>query len=169
MTVSLQNQHAMLDRLITIATFSHPEEAYIWRAKLDSEGIWSSVADANIVTMNWLYCNAVGGVKLQVRESDAPEANEVLHSKTVYEMVPAEDAQYSERCPNCGSPDIHYEVFSMHAVSVSWLIIGLLMGDGALPLPFLKRKLKCRACGHEWKAKTSGQVDRRSGNQENQE
>ncbi len=41
--------------LVTIATFSHPTEAHIPRARLESEGIWAFLADEHTIGANWLY------------------------------------------------------------------------------------------------------------------
>lgn len=60
------------DKLVTIATFNYAAEAYLYQAKLESEGIWSFVAEE--FAPNWLVTIAAGGVKLQVRESDVAEA-----------------------------------------------------------------------------------------------
>jgi len=64
--------------LVTIARFSYPTEAHIARTKLETEGIWAFVADEHLITANWLYSNAVGGVKLQVSERNAEQALEIL-------------------------------------------------------------------------------------------
>jgi len=71
----------MSQRLVTIATFSFPQEAYIFKTKLESQGIKSYVADEYIVTMMWLYSTAVGGVKLKVREADKARALRIISKK----------------------------------------------------------------------------------------
>jgi hypothetical protein len=47
---------------------------------LEREGIESFIDDANIVTMNWLYANAVGGVRLRVRGRDAERAGHIIQA-----------------------------------------------------------------------------------------
>ena len=37
-----------------------------------------AVYDDNVVRMDWLWSNALGGIKLLVREKDAPDAAKVL-------------------------------------------------------------------------------------------
>jgi hypothetical protein len=137
------------EKLVTIASFSHPEEAYIVSTKLESEGIRSFVADAHTVTANWLYSNAIGGVKVQVRESDAAEAARILRlaKQDIHAAIST-----GETCPKCNSADIHYETFSLRPVFVSWLLSFLTFGpEGAFIFPFLRRKWKCRTCGHQWR------------------
>jgi len=66
------------DNLITVMTFSYPHELAIIRARLESEGIECFVQDELTTQINPFYSNAIGGVKLQVKESDVPIAIEIL-------------------------------------------------------------------------------------------
>ncbi|MGD1845481.1 MAG: hypothetical protein ACFB10_08820 [Salibacteraceae bacterium] len=61
-----------------MATFTYPEELIFLSGRLESEGIESRVLDELTVQTNPLYSGAVGGVKLQVRESDLSRTREVL-------------------------------------------------------------------------------------------
>ncbi len=61
-----------------VATYSKPEEAHLAASFLEGSGITTYVADDQIVSLNWLYSNAVGGVKVQVSEDDWEEARELL-------------------------------------------------------------------------------------------
>ncbi len=135
-------------RIVTIATYSHPPEAYIVKGRLESEGIWSYVADAETVTMNWLYSNAIGGVKLQVREADAEKVQEILNTEPEaieWDEEEFEDEEYEEIvCPICQSKNTDYERYVTKLVFLSWLLL-------SVPLPFMKRKWKCQDCGHTWK------------------
>ena len=131
------------EKLVTVARFSHPEEAYLASAKLESEGIQSFVADAHTVTADWLVSNAIGGVRLQVRESEAADAKQILSSKQQNMQA---TAAISETCPKCNSTDIQYQIFSTRPIFIVWLLTG-----GGLTFPFLKRKWICRACGYQWK------------------
>ncbi len=62
--------------LVTIATSVQPAEAHVLRARLETEGIWSFVADES--TASWLPTNTVGWVKLQVKAQDVEKAVRVL-------------------------------------------------------------------------------------------
>jgi tetratricopeptide (TPR) repeat protein len=57
--------------LVVVRTFGFPTEAEIARGRLEAEGIPAVVTQGEIVAMNWLLSNMVGGVKLCVREEDA--------------------------------------------------------------------------------------------------
>ncbi len=68
----------MPDKLLTVASFSTPTEAEIVRSRLDLEGVRSFLSDETLVGMNWILGNAVGGVKVQVADSDFARAMEIL-------------------------------------------------------------------------------------------
>lgn len=53
-------------RLVTIATFDQPTPAHLAKNALDEAGIQATVADASLVSMDWLLSNAIGGIKVQV-------------------------------------------------------------------------------------------------------
>jgi tetratricopeptide (TPR) repeat protein len=82
-------------QLVTVATFTHPTEANIAKTVLDTEGIWSFIADENI---NRLYPFLTRGIKLQVRQPDAERALELLNGKPagadVVNNEPDKDDEY---------------------------------------------------------------------------
>lgn len=139
--------------LITVANFSHPTEADPVVAWLESEGIECFLTNEHTITMNWLYSNAIGGVGVQVKTGDVERANEILRavlSSNAIEGEPAPtDPEMNQgsnnnieiRCPQCGSENVYYEKFSRRLVFASWAIL-------SVPLPFLKKKWKCRECEH---------------------
>ena len=97
--------------------------------------------------MNWLYSNAVGGVKLQVKELDVQRTIKILRQEpvsadSVGDKVREDDDK--SRCPKCNSLDVDYEKFSRRLVFASWLLLGI-------PFPIQRRKWKCRKCGYQWK------------------
>jgi hypothetical protein len=67
-----------LDPFITIMTFTYSSELMVLRAQLEMEGIEVMVKDELTALVNPMYSNAVGGIKLQVRESNVPRAIEIL-------------------------------------------------------------------------------------------
>lgn len=135
----------MSEELVTIATFSMAIEADLARAKLESEGIECFLADEHTVTVNWLYSQAVGGVKLQVKEADAQRAIGVLKESRITKDIENQADEFEGYyCPRCNSTDVHYEKFSRRLVFASWLLL-------RFPLPFLKRQWKCKNCGYQWK------------------
>lgn len=57
-------------------------DAQVAKSILDSAGIESFLADENLVRMDWLYANAVGGIKLLVRHEDAETARKLLEESS---------------------------------------------------------------------------------------
>lgn len=69
-------------RLVTVATFDMLHKAELAKAALEDAGIRAEVNDAEVVSMDWLLLNAVGGVKVQVAEADAERALQVIEPFT---------------------------------------------------------------------------------------
>jgi len=89
-----------MERLVTVATFSLAAEAEAHKLLLQQEGIRAFLGDDNLVTMNWFFSNAVGGVKLQVAVSDADQARKILEDY----RTPKDNAAHSVTfaCEECG-------------------------------------------------------------------
>ena len=66
--------------LITIANFPYPIDANLAKSRLEAEGIDCVLTNEHIAGMNWYWPLAIGGVGLQVRESDAQRAMGILES-----------------------------------------------------------------------------------------
>ncbi|MFT6844194.1 MAG: hypothetical protein ACJAUV_000366 [Flavobacteriales bacterium] len=67
-----------LDNFITIKTFTYPSELAILRSRLEAEGIECRVLDELTAQVNPFYADAIGGVKLQVKESYVARTIEIL-------------------------------------------------------------------------------------------
>jgi len=87
--------------LSTIASYSFPYEAQIARARLDAEGIPAFVADEQTINMQWLYSNAMGGVRLQVPEQFAAQAIEILAQDHSAELEQGQGTD-AVQCKDCG-------------------------------------------------------------------
>ena len=61
-------------RLVTVATFDQVAQAQMAADAIRAAGIGAVVADAEVVSMDWLLGQAVGGIKVQVRGEDAERA-----------------------------------------------------------------------------------------------
>jgi RNA polymerase subunit RPABC4/transcription elongation factor Spt4 len=112
------------DELVTLATYSQLEKAYIATTKLQSEGIPAYVADEYVASLNYIK---PGQVRVVIRESDVERALQILG-------LSEEDRQTgtgeTEKCPQCGSRDVE--------LSGLWT-------------PFSKLKWECNTCGYKWK------------------
>lgn len=64
----------------TIATFTTPEDAHLFRSFLESRGIEAHLLDEYFVQLFWHYSNTIGGVRVAVAEEDA-ETAAALHQE----------------------------------------------------------------------------------------
>jgi len=64
--------------LVVVRRFRDPWTAALARAHLEAAGIETVLLDEHIVAQNWLYSNAVGGVRLCVDQGSADAARELL-------------------------------------------------------------------------------------------
>ena len=134
-----------LETLVTVGAYASPWEAQLARAWLEAEGVESVVADEHL---GRIWCaTTVGGIKLKVREDDAPRASELLRSRRpipdIY-LVTESDLPAPQRCPSCKSDNLVLERWSVLGVLGAWLLLGL-----ALPVPH--RRWTCRGCSSVWK------------------
>jgi Putative prokaryotic signal transducing protein len=65
-------------KLIPLRRFSFLPEALVAKGVLESAGVKCFLSDENTIRMDWLWSNALGGVRLWVREDDLPEAATLL-------------------------------------------------------------------------------------------
>jgi hypothetical protein len=136
-----------LRQLVTVASFRDLHEALLAKGSLDSAGITCFLANENIVRLDWLYANAVGGIKLRVPRAQVKEALEVLNSGIPAVFFSEEGELYTQpQCPECDSLNISYRDQNRWVSFLSWLLL-------SFPLPFPKRlRWNCSNCGYEWKA-----------------
>ena len=92
---------------VLVGTYSWPTDAYLAKSRLDEEGILSKVTDEYLVSANWLYSRAIGGVKLFVEEQHAQAAMKALASDESALVEAAEGPNGDEppalHCPVCGA------------------------------------------------------------------
>ncbi|MGC3989622.1 MAG: DUF2007 domain-containing protein [Chthoniobacteraceae bacterium] len=122
----------------TIATFSKPEEAHLLRIRLESVGIPAFVQDEAMVQLDWLYSNAIGGVRVQVADEEVEEAQQLLR-----EDRGVEEIQCDPRCPKCGSTALETEAYSKRIAFLSVLLL-------LIPLIIPRKRIRCTACLHTW-------------------
>lgn len=127
----------MLERMSwrTVRTFSSVIEAQIAQTKLESEEVECFVRDEHLANILMLYTNALGGVRLDVKEQDYDRALEILS---------AADAQAEQiTCPSCGSDRVVQNDWS-------WRLAFLSLFALQLPIPFNKKRRRCEACGRHF-------------------
>ncbi len=129
--------------LVTIATFSFPHEAHLAKAKLDAFGIPSFIADEHTINMQWLYSNAMGGVRLQVPSELAAQAQEALNEPVEIEPIPESELgpeENSVACPYCGGALGELYSAGKRPAVLTWIFLGF-------PLWPIKKVRKCEVCG----------------------
>jgi hypothetical protein len=85
-----------MSEYVTILSLPYPQQIYIIKGRLESEGIECRIKDELTVQTNPVYSIAVGGVKLQVKEKDITEATKILVSEGYLNNNEVEENPYSE-------------------------------------------------------------------------
>ena len=134
----------MTQILKTVASFRDLPLAGLAKSKLDSEGIPCFLANKNLIGINWLYSFALGGIKLQVRESDVENAKKILNHDHSSELEELED-QFPELgkddlCTKCGSSNLSVVNTTRKAGALSLLL--------HLPLIIFRKRYRCLDCGN---------------------
>ena len=144
---------------IALQTFVYPHEAHVVKTYLESEGINSEIRDELTVQVNGFYSNAIGGVKLLVKEEDYSRGIEVLKKggyikesgsdKNQVELLYVEKGFNKRICPFCKSENI-----SLKKVPSIWtiLVVFVFVFNAVFPV-FFKKSFKCYDCNKEWKIK----------------
>jgi hypothetical protein len=100
---------------VTVATFWQPMDAQLARIKLESEEIPCVLLDENLVATDWLYANAVGGIKLKVPPRELDRAQRALqrapagNGDAAVDVLPyesAEDVQTIAMFPEAGEAQL---------------------------------------------------------------
>jgi len=139
----------MSDELITIAKFHTMGEAKLAQGKLSSVGISAHVRDENMINLHLAI--ALGGIRLQVPDSQVVRALEVLDDFAP-EGVDTDDESETDTiacCPECESLEIREITAGGPRQIALW--------SAAIPFPDLQQgellhRWKCLACGYQWEA-----------------
>lgn len=151
-----------------IATFGTIAGAELARSALVAAGIEAEIADEEMVGINWLYSNALGGVKLVVPGEDAERALEILTNAAsaddslpeMPESLAAPPAQ-PDVCAECGSSEStrlnRLLVFAMLAllmygigVAVDQRELAVAGIAAAALIAFVLPPRRCARCGARW-------------------
>ena len=129
---------------VTIATYMDIPLAELARAKLESEGIYCFLQGKHHIGVNWLYSNALGGVRLQVRQEDEAVARKILEedesSLLDNEELDLPEPHEDDRCEKCGSTDLEF----VNRARLSGLLMLL-----NIPALFWGKFIRCRRCGQK--------------------
>ncbi len=96
------------EKIIVYQTYTDPIQANIVKGLLDSYGIECFLTDENMATLNAMYSQAIGGVKLNIFEKDAERVFAILKSEN---SDPETELNIQKEtntiiCPNCKSNNL---------------------------------------------------------------
>ena len=136
----------MSKQFVTIAQFRDFPAAGHAQSLLEEAGIPCFLDNQYMVGVNWLYSNAVGGVKLKVLERDVEQARNLLQDfSTIAAPQDQPDEAHLEpsTCPKCGSSEIITRNYQRKFAALSLLL--------SLPLFIFLKRHRCKKCGYRWK------------------
>jgi Putative prokaryotic signal transducing protein len=118
--------------------------ANIVRGRLEAEGIPAMIANEHTVTVDWLYSQAIGGVRVMVPPQFLHEAREIIRQIDAGEFSDGNDdealvSSSEERCLKCQKP-LHRDEH------LSWKVSLLTSLFFMLPMPFRKHRFYCPSC-----------------------
>ena len=129
-----------------LKTYVFQYQAQLDYIKLTDEGIPAVLEDENIVTTAPLFAQAVGGIKLFVKENDFDKAKKILETYEydyLEKIFPEETKGGQIRCPKCGSMNVERK---------GSLLVGLLfLILFFVPATVKKSKYICLDCNYQWK------------------
>ena len=141
--------------LVTVATFTEPWEAHLFRLRLNAEGIFATVAHEHHVWANWPYAMALGGVKVQVPQSETERALAVERRCRAGDYRAELEAEFgqldSSRCPHCGAPEVasRRSLPQLAALIASAVLAGLIF-------PLRSTVHRCGSCRAKWHDRDDG-------------
>ncbi|ART63390.1 putative signal transducing protein [Kushneria marisflavi] len=116
--------------LVTLARVTFPHEAHLLKGLLESRGVTAFIIDEHLMTMQWMWETALGGVKVQVAPRDIEAAHEVLanyHAHRLAMSSPAFEAS---------TPHSAMHFYGWRALVIAcWATTGVVF-----PLPSVSRK-----------------------------
>lgn len=129
-----------------------PTQAHLVQGYLESEGIETILKDEMTAQVNNFYSNAIGGVKILVRDEDLERSLQLLEQggyitseKTVkIETVKYDKTTNKSLCPFCHSENIGKSKSPDSIMLIASMILGVIV-------PILRRTNICFDCRKEWK------------------
>jgi len=142
-------------KLKTIRWYRDLSEALVAHSALESSGVESFVQDANFVRLDWGVSNAIGGIRLQVSETDIEAAEAVLTQPIPSEIVIPGEVDYGQPvCPRCGSLDTSFRSSNDKFRVATLFLVGV-------PLPQIGPRdyWHCEQCQLEWTDESNSALD----------
>jgi DNA-directed RNA polymerase subunit RPC12/RpoP len=129
---------------VTVGSYSTSYEANLVKSGLDAFGIHAILIDEHTINANWVWSNLLGGVKVQVSESEIEDARRLIQAEPADEQDEKDAwADTGIACPTCSSSNTRYFLDKRESF-LTWLVLGF----PALPTV---SKRACTNCGHKWR------------------
>ena len=138
-----------VDMLRTVATFTEPWEAHLFRTLLQSEGLFAVVAFDQHVSAHYSIGWAIGAVRVQVVESEFDQARAIERRSRTGEYSTALEAEFGPEgplhCPHCNSTHCRTSRKQFYLLPLLFLLFGVVA-------PVRGRTGSCDDCGKKWVA-----------------
>ena len=132
-------------KLVTAQTFNDSVSAHLVKTRLENEGIECYIFDEHINNIMPIYGQAVGGIRIKIKEEDVPKAKALIEE---WELRPHLDrANETLTCAACGSHEI-YGGFKSFKTSLGWLTLAISFLFMIYPF-YSKTVYRCKRCGEE--------------------
>ncbi len=132
-----------LRKMVTIRQIRDLPEALLAKGSLESAGVGAVLTDDNVIRLDWLWSNLLGGIKLSVAEEDVEDADEILDQPIPEEFDVAGVGEYHQpHCPACESLDVTFKELNR---PISYFTLWL-----NVPIPIYRRAWRCHSCWTEW-------------------
>ena len=132
------------DPWTTVTRTVQTAEAHVLKTMLESRGLEVVVQDEHIISIQPLYTDAIGGVKIQVRRSDLERAKSYLS-----EIHQQSGALAEVICPNCQSKEVEIAGSFSEGLSFFQKVLK------TFAFPVFKKRWCCHSCQYEWKGERS--------------
>lgn len=137
--------------LITIAQFADYVSANILKSRLEDAGIQCVLKDEHTVTMNWMWANALGGIKVMILEKDKDAALAVIQEDEHETLIQQDTEAFTTEdikpldpnnriCIYCGSKNTKKQTINKTWAYTALLFLGF-------PIKVKDEKCFCFHCG----------------------
>lgn len=131
-------------RFLKVSTYQYSSEAIIFKGKLESEGIEVFMRDHLTIDSDPLVSNAIGGVKLFVKNEDFEKAAKILSTVSKFSV---DENNNPLNCPKCN----HSEIDMVTSIKDLKSLIAFLFSIIIVLIPFYsKYKYQCNSCKFEF-------------------
>ena len=125
---------------VIVDSFIDVIHADIVRGRLEAEGIPAILGNRHLVSAEWMYSQAMGGVQILVPLEQIDDARAVIAQIDSGEFsVASEELRQEESCKACGTALVR-------RTAGSWKFALLITHFLWLPLPFRKNVFFCPNC-----------------------